>query len=105
MLPWQCFCQGALEQNFQFFVKNGLFLAQKVFILAFLVQIRNQRFINHPCAKFQSDWTKDKGSSNFDLEQYRKLLDDVIPHNDDVSKIIIDFERFRSRVPSGQVWW
>ena len=25
MLPWQYFCQGALGQKFQFFVKNGLF--------------------------------------------------------------------------------
>ena len=65
-------------QNFQFFVKNGLFLTQKVFISAFLVQIRNQRLKIDPCAKFQPDWTKDKGSSNFDLERYGKLLDDVI---------------------------
>ena len=25
MLPWQHFCQGPLGQNFQFFIKNGLF--------------------------------------------------------------------------------
>ena len=79
MLPWQCFCQGELEQNFQFSVKkNGLFLTQKAFISAFLVQIRNQRLKIDPCAKFQPDWTKDKGSLNFDLERYQKLLDDVI---------------------------
>ena len=59
------------------FRKNGIFLAQKVFISAFLVQIRNQRLKIDPCAKLQPDWTKDKGSSNFDLEQYRKLLDDT----------------------------
>ena len=59
-----------------------------------------------PCAKFQPDWTKDKGSLNFDLEWYRKLLDDAyLPHSDDVSKIITDFERFCSRVPSCQFWW
>ena len=78
MLPWQCFYQGAIGQNFQFVFFYGLFLAQKVFISAFLVQIRNQRLKIDPCAKFQPDWTKDKGSSIFDLEQYRKLLDDVI---------------------------
>ena len=58
--------------KFPVFHKNGLFLAQNVFISAFLVQIRNQR------PRFQPDWTKDKGSSNFDLERYQKLLDDVI---------------------------
>ena len=78
MLPWQRFCQGALGQNFQFFVKYGIFLAQKAFISVFLVQIRNQRLKIDPCAKFQPDWTKDRGSSNFDLERHQKLLDDVI---------------------------
>ena len=61
-----------------FLKKWPFFLAQKVFISAFAVQIRNQRNKIDPCAKFQPDWTKDKGSSNFDLERYRKLIDDVI---------------------------
>ena len=56
MLPWQRFR------------KNALFLAQNVFILDFLVRIRNQRL--------KVDLTK--GSSNFDLDGYRKLLDDFI---------------------------
>ena len=63
-----------------------LFLFQKLFISAFLVQIRNQLLKTDPCAKFRS--------SNFDLERYQKLLDDVILHSDDISKIIIDFLRF-----------
>ena len=29
--------------------------------IGFLVQIRNQRIRIYPCAKFQPDWTKDKG--------------------------------------------
>ena len=62
LLPWQCFCQGALGQNFQFFVKNVLFLAQNLFISNFVVQIRNQRLRIDPCGKFQPDWTKDKGT-------------------------------------------
>ena len=79
VLPWQSFfCQGAPGQNFQFFIKNGLFLTQKVFISAFLVQTRNQHLKIDPCAKFQPDWKKDKESSNFDLERYQKLLDDII---------------------------
>ena len=69
--------------------RNGLFLAQKVFISAFLVQIRNQRLKIDPCGKFQPDWTKDKGNWNFDLKRYRRLLDDV-------GKITTDFEKFCS---------
>ena len=55
-----------------FFVKNYRFLPQKVFLSAFLVQIPNQHLKIDPCAKFQPGWTKDKGSSNFDLERYKK---------------------------------
>ena len=41
---------------------NGLFLPQNLFISNFLVQIRNQRLRIDPCAKFEPDWTKDKGA-------------------------------------------
>ena len=54
--------------KFPVFHKNDLFLAQKVFISAFLVQIRNQRLRSDPCAIFQPDWTKNEENSNFDLE-------------------------------------
>ena len=66
------------QAKFPVFRKNGFFLTQKVFILAFLVHIRNQRLKIDPCAKFQPDWTKDTGSWNFDLEGYQTLLDDII---------------------------
>ena len=63
MLPWQHFCQGVLVQKFQFFCKkNGIFLLRNVFISDFFVRIRNQHLIIDPCAKFQLNWTKDKGS-------------------------------------------
>ena len=62
MLPWQHFCQGVLGQKFQFFVKNGIFLLQNVFISNFLARIRNQRLRISPRAKFQLNWTKDKGT-------------------------------------------
>ena len=62
MLPWEHFCQGALEQKFQFFVKNGLFLLQNVFISDFLARSRNQRLKIDPCAKFQLHWTKNNGT-------------------------------------------
>ena len=64
--------------KFPVFYIKWPFLAQEVFISAILVQIRNQRLKIDPCAKFQPDWTKDKGRSNFDKERYQKLLDDVI---------------------------
>ena len=50
------------KRNFKSFVKNGLFLDQNVFISDFLVQIRNQRLRSDRFAKFQPDWTKDKGA-------------------------------------------
>ena len=43
-----------------------------------MARIRNQRLRIDPCAKFQLHWTKDKGTSNFDLERYQKWLDDII---------------------------
>ena len=69
-----------------------------------IVQIGNHRLKIDPCAQFQPDWTKDKGSSNFDLER-KLLMTSYLPHSDDVSKIINDFERFCSRVRSCQVCW
>ena len=62
MLPLQHFCQGAFGQKFQFFVKNGIFLLQNLFISDFLARIRNQRLRIDSCAKFQLSWTKDKGT-------------------------------------------
>ena len=51
----------ALDQNFQAFERNDTFLAQIVLTSVFLVQIRNRRPID-PSAKYQPNWTKDKGS-------------------------------------------
>ena len=72
-----CHGNAFVKAKFPVFRKKWPF--SRVFISAFLVQIRNQLLKIDPCAKFQPDWTKDKGSSKFDLERYRKLLDDVIP--------------------------
>ena len=88
VLPWQRFCQGALDQNFQFFVKKWPFLAQNLFISNFLAQIRSQCLQIDPCAKFQPDWTKDKGariSTWNDTENC--LMTSYLLHSDDVSKI------------------
>ena len=60
MLRWQHFFQGALGQKIQFFVQNGIFLLQNVFMSDFLARIRNQRLRIDLCAKFQLNWTKDK---------------------------------------------
>ena len=99
------FVKERLAKMSSFLVKNYLFLSQKVFLSAFLIQIQNQRLKIDPCVKFQPDWTKDKGSSNFDLEHYRNcLMTSLLLHSDDVIKISIDFVRCCSRVPSCQVW-
>ena len=47
------------------------FFRSKSIPIGFMVQIRSQRLRINPCGKFQSDWTNDMGSSNFDLEQNR----------------------------------
>ena len=44
--------QGALWQNLQSFVKNGIVLLQNVYISDVLARIRNQRLRIDPCAKF-----------------------------------------------------
>ena len=64
--------------KFPVFHKKWPFSHSKFIHIGFLVQIRNQRLKIDLCAKFQPDRTKDKGSSNSDLERYQKLLDDII---------------------------
>ena len=44
------------------FRKNGSFLLQNVSISDFLARVRNQRVRIDPGAKFQLNWTKDKGT-------------------------------------------
>ena len=96
------FCQGVLGQNVQFFVKMAFWYSYQLFSSNSKSEPQNI----DPCAKFQPDWTKDKGSSNFDWNDTENCLTtSYLPHSDDVSKIIIDFDRFCSRVPSYKVWW
>ena len=94
MLPWQGFCQGALGQNFQLFCKKFLFSPSKGIPIGFFNSNLKSALQNWPCVKFQPDWTEYKGSSNFDLEQYRKLLDDVILTSAMTLLNFIDFERY-----------
>ena len=92
VLPWQFFCQRVFGQNLQLFlVKECLFLTQKVFRSEVLVQIQNPRLKIDPCAKFQSDCTKDKGNSNWN-DTKNCLMTAYLPHSDGVINIIIDFE-------------
>ena len=91
--------------KFQFFVKNGPFLLQNVFISDFLARIRNQCLKIYPCAKFQLHWTKDKRTPILTWKDTKNgLMTSYLPPSDDVSKIFIAFERFCPRVPSCQVW-
>ena len=92
-------------QNFQFFVKNGIFLLQNVFISDFFGRIRNQRPRIVPCAKFQLNWTKDKGTQSLTGNDTKNgLITSYLPPSDDVSKIFMAFGRFCPRVPSCKVW-
>ena len=85
--------------------KNGIFLLQNVFISDFLARIRNQCLIIDPCAKFQVNWTKDKGTRILTWNDTKNsLMTSCLPPSDDVSKIFMAFERFCPRVPSCQVW-
>ena len=90
------------------FVKVHLvkIFAQNLFISNFLVQIRNQRLKIDPCAKFQPDWTKDKGAQISTRNNTENcLMTSYLLHSDDVSKISVAFERFCPRVLSCQVWY
>ena len=89
MLRQQHVCQGALGQKFQFFVKNGPFLLQNVFISDFLARIRNQRLRIDPSAKFQLHWTKDKGTRILTWNNTKNgLMTSYLPSGDDVSNFL-----------------
>ena len=93
MLPWQHFCQEALGQKFKFFVKDGLFLLQNVFISDFLARIRNQHLRIDPCAKFQLHWTRNKGTRILTWNDTKNgLMMSYLPPSDDVSKNFMAFE-------------
>ena len=92
--------------KFSVFRKNGLFLAQDVFILDFLVQIRKQRLKIDRCAKFCPDRTKDKRVRVLTCNNTEKcLMMSYLPCSDYVSKTFMHLERFCPRIPSCQVWW
>ena len=97
--------RGAWAKSSVFRKKNCIFLLQNVFISDLLARIRNQRLRIHPCAKFQLNWTKDKGTRILTWNNTENgLMTSYLPPSDDVSKIFMDFERFCLRVPSCQVW-
>ena len=76
-----------------------------IYIGFFLAGIRNQRLRIGPCAKFQLHWTKDKGTRILTWKNTKNgLLTSYLPPNDDVSKILMAFERVCPRVASCQVW-
>ena len=71
-MPWHIFDKERLGKISSFSFKKMVFFSLKKYSYRiFLVQIWNQRTKIDPCAEFQPIWTKDKGSSNFDLERYR----------------------------------
>ena len=81
--------------KFSVFRKKGLFFAQNVFISDILVQIRNQRLKINPCAKFQQDWTKDKGARIWTWNDTGNcLMTSYLPHSDDVSNFLMTLRDF-----------
>ena len=72
----------------------------------FVFQIQDQDPKIDPCAKFQPNWTKDKGARISKSSNTENCL--MMSHTHDseeIIKIFNAFERFCSRVPSYQVWW
>ena len=85
--------------------KNGIFFLQNVFISDILARIRNQHLRIDPCAKFQPNWKKDKGTQILTWNDTKNsLMTSYLLPSDDVSKIFMAFERFCPRVPPCQVW-
>ena len=56
------FVKEHLGEIFSFSLKKMAFFSLKTYSYRFLVQIGNQRLKIDLCAKFQPDWTKDKGT-------------------------------------------
>ena len=87
------------------FFFNGICLLQNVFISDFLARIRSQRLRIDPCAKFQLNWTKDKGTRILTWDNSKNgFMTSYSPLSDDVTKIFMVFERLSPRVPSCKVW-
>ena len=80
-----------LGQNFHVFERNGLFLAQLVFISHFLVQIRDRDSdVNWPMCKISAKLDKRQRSSNLHLEQYQNcLMMSCTRDSDDVIKFFM----------------
>ena len=98
MLPCQHFRQEALGQKFQVFVKNGLFLLRNVFISDFLAGIRNQRLRIDHCAKYQLNWTNDKGTQILTWNDTKNgLMTYYLLPSDDISKIFMAFQEILSQ--------
>ena len=75
--------------KFSVFRKRWHFSRSNVFVSDFSVQIRNQRLKIDACARFQPDWTKDKGAQVLTWNDTENcLMASYLPHSDDVSKIL-----------------
>ena len=66
--------------------------SERIHIGFFLVQIRNQRLKIDLCAKFQPDWTKDKGARILTWNNTENcLMIPYLPHSDHVSTVFNGF--------------
>ena len=101
MLPWQHFCQRALGQKFQFFVQNGLFPLQNVFISDFWLEFEISASELIPVPNFSSIGEKIRELEILTWNNTKNgLMTSYLPPSDDISKIVMAFERLCPRVPS-----
>ena len=104
MLPLQHFCQGALGQKFQFFVNNGIFLLQSVFISDFWLEFEISASEFTLC-QISAQLDKDKRTQILTWNDIgNRLMTSYLPPGEDVSKIFVAFGRFCPRALSCQVW-
>ena len=58
----------------------------------FFAPVRNQPLIINPCAKFQLNWTKDKGTAILTWNDTKNsLMTSYLPPSDDINKMFMVF--------------
>ena len=70
-------------------MQKWYFSPSKCLHIGFLASIRNQRLKINPCAKFQFNWTKDKGTRILTWNDTTNgLMKSYLPPSDDVNKCL-----------------
>ena len=96
-------CQGALWQKFAVFRKLWHFSPSKHLYRIFWLEFEISTSKLTPVPNFTSIAQKIR-ELEFWPNTENSLMTSYLPPSDDVSKILMAFERFCPRVPSCQVW-